>query len=285
MAAIWKGSIAFGLVNVPVELRRSVQDNRISFRMLHAEDHTPIKFQRVRGEAGEPVPWNQIVKGYEIEKGSFVILDDKDFEEAAVKQSHTLDIVHFVEPDEIGPRFYERSYFIVPGKGGDRAFALLRDAMQHTGSVGIGKIIIHRRQHLAAIRPEGDALVLLLMRFADELVPATEYSFPDHVAEGSEEIRIAAQLIRSMRTPFDPDAYVDEYEENLRRIIKAKAKGREVVLPGPEPADHDAKVLDLMDRLRESLEGRVAASTKPKRASTSRRKRTERAGGRKRKSA
>jgi DNA end-binding protein Ku len=272
-AGIWKGSIAFGLVNVPVELRKSVQDNRISFRMLHKADHTPIKFQRVRGETSEAVPWGEIVKGYEVEKDNFVVLEDKDFEEAALKQSGTLDIMNFVEPAEIDPRFYERSYFVVPGKGGDRAFALLRDAMIHTGSVGIGKIIIHRRQHLAAVRADGDALVLMLMYFADELVSAKEYNFPDHASPESQEIRIASQLIESMRTPFDPTQYVDEYEENLKRIINAKAKGREVVLPGPATAERDDKILDLMDRLRASLEGtaKQKEAAKAKRPTTRRR--------------
>ena len=254
-AGIWKGSIAFGLVNVPVELRRSVQDNRISFRMLHAADQTPIKFQRVRAEGGEVVPWGEIVKGYEVEKDEFVVLEDKDFEEAAVKQSHTLDLATFVDATEIDPRFYEKSYFIVPGKGGDKAFAILRDAMTHTGSVGIGRIIIHRRQHLAAIRSDGQALVLLLMRFGEELVASSEYGFPDHVQEDSPEIRIASQLVESMRTPFDPTEFVDEYEENLKRIISAKAKGRAVSLPEPAAAEHDDKIVDLMNRLRESLEG------------------------------
>lgn len=278
-AGIWKGSIAFGLVNVPVELRRSVQDNRISFRMLHAADQTPIKFQRVRAEGGEVVPWREIVKGYEIEKDEFVVLEDKDFEDAAVKQSHTLDIATFVDPAEIDPRFYEKSYFIVPGKGGDKAFAILRDAMTQTESVGIGRIIIHRRQHLAAIRADGKALVLLLMRFGEELVAPSEYGFPDHVKEDSPEIRIASQLVESMKSEFDPGQFVDEYEENLKRIISAKAKGRAVSLPEPAAAEHDDKIVDLMNRLRESLEGAKGRAVQEKksaarRSSSSRRKKS-----------
>ena len=269
-AGIWKGSIAFGLVNVPVELRRSVQDNRISFRMLHATDHTPIKFQRVRAEGGEVVPWREIVKGYEVEKDEFVVLEDKDFEEAAVKQSHTLDIATFVDPSEIDPRFYEKSYFIVPGKGGDKAFAILRDAMARTDSVGIGRIIIHRRQHLAAIRSDGKALVLLLMQFAEELVAASDHGFPDHVQEDSPEIRIASQLVESMKSEFDPAQFVDEYEENLKRIIAAKSKGRAVSLPEPAAAEHDDKIVDLMNRLRESLEGAKGRAVKEKKTAARR---------------
>ena len=265
MASIWKGSIAFGLVNVPVELRRSVREERISFRMLSKADNTPIKYQRVREGTNDAVPWGEIVKGYEVEKGNYVVLDDKDFEEAAVKQSGTLDILHFVEPQDIDPRFYESSYFMVPGRGGDRGFAILRDAMIETPAMGIGKIIIHRRQHLAAIRADGDALVLLLMRFGNELVPASEYGFPSHVAADSPEMRIATQLIDSMRTAFDANAYVDEYEENLRRIINARAKGRQVELAGPTPAEHDDKILDLMDRLRASLEGKQKEAAKANR--------------------
>ncbi|HSA56782.1 MAG TPA: Ku protein, partial [Gemmatimonadaceae bacterium] len=182
-----------------------------------------------------------------------------------------LDIATFVDPAEIDPRFYEKSYFIVPGKGGDKGFAILRDAMSRTGSVGIGRIIIHRRQHLAAIRSDGKALVLLLMRFGEELVASSEYGVPDHVPADSPEIRIASQLVESMRSPFDPSQFVDEYEENLKRIISGKAQGREVSLPGPAAPEHDDKIVDLMNRLRESLEGaKGARAVKEKKAAARR---------------
>lgn len=285
MASIWKGSIAFGLVNVPVELRKSTQEDRLSFRMLHVRDNTPIKFTRVRADDGEAVPWKEIVKGYETDDGNFIVLDEHDFEQAALEQSHTLDIVNFVDPAEIDPRFYESSYYIVPGKGGDRAYALLREAMTKTQSTGIGRMILHRRQHLVAIRPDGDALVLLLLRFAGELVPAETYQFPERARPDSDEVKIASQLIESLRAEFNPAEFADEYEENLRRIIKARSKGKGVTLPGPAEPAREPKVVDLMKRLRESLErekrkGAAARrsapsrSTRPKPAPARRRRRS-----------
>src|ERR1041385_8994338 len=224
MAAIWKGSITFGLVNVPVELRAAVREHRLSFKMLHGTDNTPIRFERVRADDGKPVPWKEIVKGYPTPEGDYVVLTDEDFAEAAVERSKTYDILDFVTKDSIDPRFYESSYFMVPAKGGERAYALLRDAMRDTNTVGIGKTILHRSQHLAAIRVLNDAFELVLMRFAAELVDANEYSFPPRSDAKAPEMRLAVQLVDSLRSEFQPEKYVDEYNENLLRIINAKAK-------------------------------------------------------------
>src|SRR5687768_12992430 len=169
MAAIWKGSLAFGLVNIPVELKTAVRADHISFRMLHEEDLSPIKYERVCQSDGEPVPWNEIVKGYEYEKGKFIVMTDEDFEAAAIESSRTIDILDFVKEDEIDPRFFETPYYLVPTKGGEKAYALLREAIRESGTIGIGKVVIRQSQHLAAIKVIGDALVLEIMRFAHEL--------------------------------------------------------------------------------------------------------------------
>jgi DNA end-binding protein Ku len=254
MAAIWKGSLTFGLVNIPVELKTAVRADHISFRLLHKEDLSPIKYERVCQAEGESVPWNEIVKGYEYEKGKFVVLTDEDFKTAALEQSKTIDILDFVKEDEIDPRYFETPYYLVPAKGGEKPYALLREAIRQTGSVGIGKIIIRQTQHLAAVKVVGDALVLEIMRFANELVDAKEFSFPSREAIRPQELQMAEQLVTNLAESFDPTRYTDEYRANLMKIIKAKMKGKKVKLEEPEGEAPDSDVLDLMSRLRASLE-------------------------------
>jgi DNA end-binding protein Ku len=254
MAAIWKGSLTFGLVNIPVELKTAVRADHISFRLLHKEDLSPVKYERVCQAEGEPVPWNEIVKGYEYEKGKFVVLTDEDFKTAALEQSKTIDILDFVKEDEIDPRYFETPYYLVPAKGGEKPYTLLREAIRQTGSVGIGKIIIRQTQHLAAVKVVGDALVLEIMRFANELVDAKEFSFPSREAIRPQELQMAEQLVANLAEPFDPTRYTDEYRANLMKIIKAKMKGKKVKLEEPEGEAPDSDVLDLMSRLRASLE-------------------------------
>jgi DNA end-binding protein Ku len=255
MAAIWKGAISFGLVSIPVELRTAVRGDRISFRMLHAEDLSPVRYERVCTEDGQPVPWEDVVKGYEYTKGKYVVLTDEDFESAAVESSRTLDILDFVKQEEIDPRFFETPYYLVPSKGGERPYALLREAMRRTGAVGIGKIIIRQKQNLAALKVVGDALVLELMRFANELVDTKEFSFPTSEVVKPQELTMAEQLIANLAEPFEPEKYTDDYRANLMRIIRAKLKGKKADLePMQESEPADAQVVDLMARLRESLE-------------------------------
>ena len=254
MAAIWKGSLTFGLVNIPVELKTAVRADHISFRLLHEEDLSPVKYERVCQADGETVPWNEIVKGYEYQKGEFVVLTDEDFKTAALEQSKTIDILDFVKQDEIDPRYFETPYYLVPTKGGEKPYALLREAIRSTGSVGIGKIIIRQTQHLAAVKVIGEALVLEIMRFANELVDATEFDFPGRDAVRPQELQMAEQLVGNLAEPFDPTRYTDDYRANLMKVIKAKIKGKKPRLEEPEGKTPDSGVLDLMSRLRASLE-------------------------------
>ncbi len=254
MAAIWKGSITFGLVNIPVELRSAVRTDNISFRMLHEEDLSPIKYDRVCASDGEPVPWGEIVKGYEYTKGKYVVMTDEDFKAAALESSRVIDIIDFVKEDEVDPRYFETPYFLLPTKGGEKAYALLREAIRRTGSIGIGKIIMRQTQHLAGVKVVGNAIVLEIMRFENELVDIGDFSFPDAANVRPQEIEMAEQLIANLAEPFDPAKYTDDYRANLMRIIKAKMKGRKIKLEEPEREPQDAGVIDLMSRLRESLE-------------------------------
>ncbi len=253
MAAIWKGAVTFGLVNIPVEVKTAVRDDHISFRMLHAEDLSPIRYERVCQEEGEPVPWNEIVKGYEYEKGKFVVMTDDDFKAAAVESSRTIDILDFVKQEEIDPRFFETPYFLVPAKGGEKAYALLRAAMKNADAVGIGKIIMRTKQHLAGIKVVGDALVMEIMRFSNELVDPAEYTFPEADIVRPQELQMAEMLVANLTEEFSPDKYTDDYRDKLMKVIKDKMKGKKIKYEEPEE-EEDTGVLDLMSRLRESLE-------------------------------
>jgi DNA end-binding protein Ku len=283
--AIWKGSLAFGLVNIPVELHTAVRDSRPRFRMLHAEDKSPVKFERVCQRDGKPVAWEELVKGYEYEKGRFVVLTKEDLRTAALEKTRTVDIRSFVKGAEIDDRFFETSYYLTPAKGGERAYALLREAIRETGLVGIATIVLRDAQHLAALEVIADAMVLTLMRYAEELVDTSEFSFP-RTELRKPELQMARTLVEQLADTWDPSQYTDQYRENLMKIIKAKLKGKSVTLTEPmEP--RQAEVVDLMERLRQSLQGgggtargrkttakRKAAGTKRAAAKGSRTKRT-----------
>jgi DNA end-binding protein Ku len=250
--AIWKGSIAFGLVSIPVELHTAVRDSRPRFRMLHADDKSPIKFERVCARDGRPVAWEDLVKGYEYEKGRFIVLTREDFRAAALEKTRTVDIRSFVKPDEIDDRFFETSYYLTPGKGGERAYVLLREAIRETGLAGIATIVLREVQHLAALEVIDRAMVLTLMRYAEELVDSRELSFPDMDVR-KPELQMARTLVEQLADRWDPSQYTDQYRENLMKIIKAKLRGKAPKLvEAAEP--RDAQVVDLMERLRRSLE-------------------------------
>ena len=257
--ALWKGSIAFGLVNIPVELHTAVRDHRPKFRMLHATDKSPIHFTRVCERDGKPVAWDDLVKGFEYSKGHFVVLTKADFEAAAVEKTRTVDILDFVDAADIDDRFFETPYYLVPAKGGERAYALLREAMRQTKRIGIAKFILRDALHLAAIEVIGDALVLTLMRFADELVDPSHLSLPGDSAVRKQELDIAKTLVSNLNAEWKPSKYTDEYRDNLMRIIEGKMKGKTVRLESREE-QRDTKVVDLMERLRASLAQRPSGT-------------------------
>jgi DNA end-binding protein Ku len=264
--AIWKGSLAFGLVNVPVELHPAVRDHRPRFRLLHGKDRSPIENQRVCRKEGKPVAWDDLVKGYEVERGRFVVLTKEDFETAALERSRTVDIMDFVDEVDIDDRFFETSYFMVPTRGAEHAYAVLREALRKSGKVGIGRVILRNVQHLASIGTVDRALVLTLMRFADELVDADTFSLPGPKVE-AREIKLAESLMEHLASKWEPERYTDEYQQNLMRVIKAKMKGKAPKLAEPEEP-RSAEVIDLMTRLRQSL----GQSPKSRRAKTARKR-------------
>jgi len=270
--ALWKGAISFGLVTIPVDVHSAVNDVRPHFRMLHKKDLSPVRFQRVCLKEDKPLQWDDLVKGYEYQKGKYAVLTDEDFERAALEKSKTVDILSFVKADEIDDRYYETPYYLTPGKGGERAYALLREALRDSGRVGIAKIILRETQHLAALTAVDDALVLTMMRFADELRPIADYA-PKKTQVRAQELAMAKTLIASLKADWKPDAYEDEYRANLMKVIRAKIKGKEPKLQAEE-RPRDGEVVDLMERLRASLEsGRKPAHGHASRKSRSRAKR------------
>jgi DNA end-binding protein Ku len=250
--AMWSGAIAFGLVNIPIQLYSAVRDHRPRFRLLHARDESPVHYERICQSEGKPVAWEDLVKGYEYEKGQFVVLTRDDFKTAALEKTKTIDVLDFVDPEEIDERYFETPYYLLPGKGGDRAYALLRDAIRESGRIGIAKIILRDAQHLAALEVIDEAMVLTMMRFGDELADLSEFRFPKSDGIRKPELAMARQLIEHLAGTWDPDKYTDEYRDNLMRIIQAKLKGRKPRLE-ERGVPRQANVLDLMERLKASL--------------------------------
>jgi DNA end-binding protein Ku len=243
-------------VNIPVSLASAVRAaEKTSFRMLHKEDMTPIKYERVCPRDEEVVPWNEIVKGYEYAKGKYVVVTPEELAKVRTPSSRAVEMMDFVKSDEIDPRYFDTPYYLVPQKGGEKPYALLREALSNTDMVGVGKLTLRQKEHLVAVRPVGDALVLELMRFEHELVEPEELRFPDseqqHVRP--QEIAMAEQLIGNLAEPFDPSKYHDEYEEKLQALLKAKLKGKKLPEEEEDEKPEKTQVIDLVARLQESL--------------------------------
>jgi DNA end-binding protein Ku len=273
--AMWKGSLAFGLVNIPIELYSATRDHRPKFRLLHAKDEAPVRYERVCQSEGKPVGWADLVKGYEYAKGQFVVITKDDFKTAALEKTKTIDILDFVDPAEIDERYFETPYYLQPAKGADRAYALLREAIRESGQIGIAKVILRDAQHLAAVEAIGDAIVLTMMRFADELADLGDFRFPKAEGIRPAEMKMARQLIDNRSAKGNPGKYTDEYRDNLMKVIQSKLKGRKPKLQERE-TPQSADVVDLMARLRASLEGKSgakgAAAPRAKKKTTARKR-------------
>ncbi len=273
MRSIWKGSISFGLVNVPVSLYPATQREELKFRLLRSGDLSPINYKRIAEIDGKEVPWNEVVKGYEYEKGKFVVLKDEDFKRIDIEATQTIDIMDFVELEEINPIFFSKPYYLEPQKGAGRVYNLLREALKQTEKTGISKVVIKTREYLAAVKPNGDAIVLEVMHFADELLDQEQLHLPKKEKVAPKELEMAKALIGQMTTKWDPTRYTDDYKSALIKMIETKIKsgGKQIPTVGKRPA-HPDNVIDLMGALRQSLEQSgatrkksTAASKTPKR--------------------
>ncbi len=253
MRAIWKGSISFGLLNIPIALYPATRKEEMKFRLLRGTDLSPVNYKRVAEKDGKEVPWDQIVKGYEYEKGKYVVLKDEDFQRVDLEATQTVDIQDFVDQDEIDPMFFYKPYYLEPQKGGDKAYVLLRDTLKKTGKVGIAKVVIKTRQYLAGVKAEDD--VLELMHFAEELAEADKLNVPRKLEPGKREIDMATALVNSMSSQWDPKKYRDDYREALMEVIeeKVEAGGKDIEEKPKKKAPPSTKVIDLVAVLQESL--------------------------------
>lgn len=256
MRPLWKGSISFGLVNIPVTLYPATRSaKKVSFDMLRDSDHSRIHYKRVAEKDGKEVDWSHIVKGYEYEKNRYAVLDEDDFKRISIKSNQMVDIREFVNLSDIDPRFFEEPYFLAPEKGGAKAYTLLREALERSGKAGVAKVVIRPpREHLAVVKPLDGVLMLELMHFADELRDSSELKVPSQ-SVGQKELDMALSLINNMAGRWEPQKYHDEYREALMDLIAEKIKARGKKLPPPKKLSKstESKVIDLVSILQESL--------------------------------
>ena len=262
---LWSGAISFGLVSVPVRMFSATQSKELKFHFLDRRDMAPIGYDKVNKETGESVDPDDIIRGFEVEKGRFVELTDEDIDRLDIELTHTIDICDFVSSDEIDPIYYRSSYYLLPQDGAEKPYRLLVKALEDTGRVAIAKVVIRNKQHLAAIRPAGDTLVLETMYYADEVRQPEEAPKPQVRAA---EVEMAKTLIENLAATFDPERYHDRYRNELLELLQKKAEGE----PLPEPkAEEGGEVVDLMEALRQSVAA-TQKKTKAKRKAPAKRK-------------
>ena len=261
---IWSGTLSFGLLNVPVSLMSGERKTDLHFRMLDSRDKKPVRYERVNAETGEEVPWKDIVKAFEYDKGSYVVLEKEDLQSAASESHETVEVETFVAADSIAPQFYEKPYVLVPGKKAEKGYVLLRETLKSTKQIGIARVVIRTREYLAAVIPQDDALVLQLLRYAQEVVDPTDYKLPsgkvDDYRITAKEMSMAEQLIESMSGDWKPDEYHDEFRERLEAVIKNKMKAKGATSKADEsepdvPEDATTNVVDFMSLLQKSIAG------------------------------
>ena len=260
--AIWTGSICLGLVEIPVSLHAAGKRDELALTMLDRRDFSPVGYERVNRKTGKPVPREEIVEGYENVEGEYVVLTDADFVEANVEATHYLEISDFVDFSAIDPRYIDRPYYLVPQKSGRKAYALLRETLRRTGKAGIGKVVIGTRQHLSAVVASDNALLLILLRFADELRGTSDLDLPERtltkLGVTAKEIGMAEKLVRGMADEFKPEKYEDEYRRDLMKLIHEKVKAGEINrIPGevaPKSRPQPTNITELATLLSQSLE-------------------------------
>ncbi|NLA68545.1 MAG: Ku protein, partial [Gammaproteobacteria bacterium] len=252
----------FGLLNVPVSLLSGERRTDLSFRMLDSRDNSPVRYERVNADTGEEVPWKDIVKAFEYDKGSYVVLEQDDIRSAAPESHETVEVESFVDAGDIPVTYFEKPYVLVPGKKAEKGYVLLRETLRDTGKVGIARVVIRTREYLAAVLPQGNALVLMLLRYPQELVDPADYRLPEG-AKGDyrisdKEFAMARQLIESMAGDWDPSAYRDEFRERLEKVIRQRMKSQGVVRKAEDedhevPEDATTNVVDFMALLEKSI--------------------------------
>lgn len=258
MRTLWKGAISFGLVNIPVKMYTATEDKDIHFKYLHAACKTPIRYERRCPACDVEVSHEDMVMGYEYEKGRYVVLRDEDFHRIPEESSRTIDIIDFVDLNEIDPIYYDKTYYLEPSAGGEKAYALLKTAMSETGKTAVAKVMIRSKSALASLRIQDRVVVMETMHYPDEIrSPAGLSGVAVEPSLHENEVKMAIDLIRNLSSTFQPEKYTDTYREQLMGVIQAKIAGEEVAIPAAAP--EGGKVIDLMEALKASL----AATAKP----------------------
>jgi DNA end-binding protein Ku len=250
--AIWTGSINFGLVTIPVKLYSAIREHELHFNYLHKKDLGRIRYERVCSVDGQKVGWSDIVRGFPYGKDEYVVVSDEDLKRASPEAARSVDIVEFVNAGEIDPILFDVPYYLAPERAGRHAYAVLREALDQTGKVGIARVVLRAREHLAALKPEGSALVIAMMHWADEVVAPTDLDVPKDTKAGAAEMKMAKMLIDTMSSTFDPSGFQDRYREDLMKLIEAKAEGRRAPRAAGRPRAA-TNVVDLARVLEESL--------------------------------
>ncbi len=257
---IWKGHITFGLVNVPVTLYSAERRADLSFKLIDSRNTARVRYERVNEETGEEVPWDKIVKGYQYEDGNYVLLSDDELERVSTELTRKIEIEQFVELEQIDPTYFDKPYYLVPGKSGEKGYVLLREAMAASAKVGIAQVVIRTRQHLAAMQPQNDALILTLLRYQQEIRDLSDFEIPGNDLRKykitKKEIEMAEQLINGLTGPWDPSEFHDEYIDAVMKMIEKKiASGKtEVIEVDEEGAEKEPATINFMDVLKKSIE-------------------------------
>jgi len=280
--ALWKGAISFGLVHIPVELISASLDHELDLSMLDRRDFAPIGYKRYNKQTGKEVGWDDIIKGYEYKTDEYVVLSDEDLRQANVKATQTIAILTFVDAAEVPLTFYEHPYYVLPAKGGEKVYALLRETLRRADKVGIATVVMRTKQHLCALVCVGDAIVLNTLRYADEIRTTDDLDLPASTMKGAgisdKELKMALSLVEGMSEAWEPEQYHDSYREDVLALVKKKIKAKQtrtITAPAPEPAEeHGSNVIDLVALLQQSLgkAGKGAARAAPRKSGAGRRK-------------
>jgi DNA end-binding protein Ku len=259
---IWSGTISFGLLNIPVQLMSGERHVDLHFRMLDSRNNARIRYERVNEETGEEVPWKEIVKAFEYDKGSYVVIEKEDFEKAAPESTESVDIEAFIDASAIGPEYFEKPYYLVPAKKAEKGYVLLRETLKRLKTAGLARVVIRTREYLSLVMPRDDALMLMLLRYPQEIVSEEEYAFPDKKISAyrvnQKELDMAETLVKSMIGEWNPDEYHDDFRERLTKVIEARIKAKGGVrAPSAEevtmPKNASTNVVDFMSLLQKSI--------------------------------
>ncbi len=268
--SLWKGAISFGLVHIPVEMYTATSEKSLDLTMLDKRDFSPVGFKRYNKSNNKEVTWDDIVKGYEYTDGEYVVLSEEDLRNANVEATQTIDILAFVDAEQVPLLYYENPYYLAPGKGGDKVYALLRETLRKTGKIGIANVVIRVKQHLAALVCVGDVIVMNTLRYSDEIKPVDDLKIPSSssktAAISDKELKMAMALVEGMSEEWKPDQYHDSYREDVLALVEKKVKAKEtktITMPGKEKAaPSSSNVIDLVSLLQQSLGKKPAGKTK-----------------------